>query len=84
MKFTSLVLNAGSVNKFSPKTLLTLINQYVGDQEAQIGKIDVQFSHTIFDVDEAYKDQVIGAFRRAKYKGLKLTVEEMRKKKKKE
>lgn len=83
VKFTSLVLNAGSVNKFSPKTLLTLINQYVGDQEAQIGKIDVQFSHTIFDVDEAYKDQVIGAFRRAKYKGLKLTVEEMRKKKKK-
>lgn len=83
VKFTSLVLNAGSVNKFSPKTLLTLINQYVGDQEAQIGKIDVQFTHTLFDVDQDYKDQVINAFRRAKYKGIKLTVEEVKKKKSK-
>ncbi len=82
VKFTPLVLNAGSVNKFSPKTLLTLINQYVGDQDAQIGKIDVQFTHTIFDVDEAYKDQVITAFRKAKYKGIKLIVDEMKKKKK--
>ena len=83
VKFAPMVINAGSVNKFNPKTLLTLINQYLPDQEAQIGKIDVQFSHTIFDVDEAYQEQVIRAFKKAKYKGLKLSVDPMKSKKKK-
>lgn len=82
VKFSPLVINVGSVNKFSPKTLLSLINQYLPDQEAQIGKIDVQFSHTLFDVDEAYQEQVIGAFRKAKYKGTKLVVDKVRGKKK--
>ena len=83
-KFTSLVINAGTVNKFNPKTLLTLINQYLPDQEAQIGKIDIQFSHTVFDVEENYQDQVINAFKKAKYKGTSLVVEPVKKKKKSE
>ena len=83
MKFTPLVLNLGTVNKFNPKVLLSLVNQYLPDQEAQIGKIDVQFSHTIFDVDEAYQEDVVRAFKKAQYKGTKLSVEPMRKKKKK-
>jgi ATP-dependent RNA helicase DeaD len=53
------------------------------DQEAQIGKIDIQFSHTIFDVDEAYQDQVVNAFRKAKYKGNNLVVDPLKKGKKK-
>ena len=52
------------------------------DQEAQIGKIDVQFTHTLFDVDESYKDQVINAFKKAKFKGQKLVVDQMKGKKK--
>ncbi len=83
-KFTSLVINAGTVNKFNPKTLLTLINQYLPDQEAQIGKIDIQFSHTVFDVQESYQEQVINAFKKAKYKGTSLVVEPVKKKKKSE
>jgi len=81
VKFASLVINAGTVNKFNPKILLSLINQHVGDQDAQIGKIDIQFSHTVFDVDEAYQDQVIRAFKKASYKGVKLEVVPLRKKK---
>ena len=83
VKFTTLVVNSGSAYKFNPKTLLSLINQYLPDQEAQIGKIDVQFTHTLFDVDEAYKDQVIHAFKRARFKGQKLVVDQMKGKKKK-
>ncbi|MDZ4747035.1 MAG: DEAD/DEAH box helicase [Saprospiraceae bacterium] len=83
-KFASLVINAGTVNKFNPKTLLTLINQYLPDQEAQIGKIDIQFSHTVFDVDENYQDQVINAFKKAKYKGTTLIVDKLKGKKKSE
>lgn len=82
VKFASLVLNAGTANKFNPKTLLTLVNQYLPDQAAQIGKIDIQYTHTVFDVDEAFQDQVINAFKKAKYKGTKLIVEPLRKKKK--
>ena len=83
-KFTSLVINAGTVNKFNPKTLLSLINQYLPDQEAQIGKIDIQFSHTVFDVDENYQEQVINAFKKAKYKGTTLVVDKLKGKKKAE
>lgn len=81
VKFASLVVNQGQANKFNPKVLLSLINTYMPDQEAQIGKIDVQFTHTIFDVDEVYKDQVIKAFKKAKYRGYKLTVDELKPKK---
>lgn len=84
VKFAPLVINAGTVNKFNPKILLSLINQYMPDQEAQIGKIDVQFSHTIFDVDEAYQDDVIRAFKKAQYKGTKLSVDPLKKKKARE
>jgi hypothetical protein len=41
----------------------------------------VQFSHTVFDVDEAYHDQVVKAFKKAKYKGTKLSVDPVKKKK---
>ncbi len=84
VKFTPLVINLGTVNKFNPKVLLSLVNQYLPDQEAQIGKIDIQFSHTIFDVDENFHEDVIRAFKKAQYKGTKVTVDPMRKKKSKE
>jgi ATP-dependent RNA helicase DeaD len=83
VKFAPLVINLGTVNKFNPKVLLSLVNQYLPDQEAQIGKIDVQFSHTIFDVDEAYQDDVIRAFKKAQFRGNKITVDPLRNKKKK-
>ncbi len=82
VKFAPMVLNVGSSNNFNPKALLSLINQYMPDQEAQIGKIDVQFTHTLFDVDEAYQDQVMNAFKKAKFKGNNLVVDSVRKKKK--
>ncbi|HUR30588.1 MAG TPA: DbpA RNA binding domain-containing protein, partial [Saprospiraceae bacterium] len=81
VKFAPLVINLGTVNKFNPKILLALINQYLPDQEAQIGKIDVQFSHTIFDVDEAYQEDIMKAFKKAQFKGTKISVDPMRKKK---
>ena len=81
VKFASLVMNLGTVNKFNPKILLSMVNQYLPDQEAQIGKIDVQFSHTIFDVDEAYQEEVMRAFKKAQYKGTKISVDPLRKKK---
>ncbi|MEO5907177.1 MAG: DEAD/DEAH box helicase [Saprospiraceae bacterium] len=84
VKFSPLVINVGSVNQFNPKALLSLINQYMPDQEAQIGKIDVQFAHTLFDVDEAYQDQVIKAFKKAKFKGTNLIVDQVKSKRKKE
>ncbi|MEP6647167.1 MAG: DbpA RNA binding domain-containing protein, partial [Saprospiraceae bacterium] len=84
VKFTPLVINLGTVNKFNPKELLSLINQYMPDQEAQVGKIEVSYTHTIFDVDADYTDQVIGAFRKAQYRGTKITVDQTRKKKSKE
>jgi len=82
VKFTTMVINSGSAYKFNPKTLLELINQYMPDQQTQIGKIDVQFTHTLFDVDEAYKDDVVNAFKKAKFKGQKLVVDQMKGKKK--
>lgn len=81
--FSTMVLNIGSSHGIAPKALLSLINQYMPDQEAQIGKIDVQYAHTLFDVDSNYKDQVLGAFRKAKFRNYKVEVGEMRKKGKK-
>ena len=84
VKFAPLVINLGTVNKFNPKELLSLINQYMPDQEAQVGKIEVSYTHTIFDVDADYQEQVMGAFRKAQYRGTKIIVDQPRKKKNKE
>ncbi len=84
VKFAPLVINLGTVNKFNPKALLSLINQYMPDQEAQVGKIEVSYTHTIFDVDADYQEQVMNAFRKAQYRGTKITVDQPRKKKNKE
>jgi len=84
VKFAPLVINLGTVNKFNPKELLSLINQYMPDQEAQVGKIEVSYTHTIFDVDAEYQEQVMSAFRKAQYRGTKITVDQPRKKKNKE
>lgn len=83
VSFSTMVMNVGSSHGIAPKALLSLINQYMPDQEAQIGKIDVQYAHTLFDVDSNFKEQVLGAFRKAKFKSYKVEVGEMRKKGKK-
>ncbi len=83
VSFARMAINLGTANHFTPKALLALVNQYLPDQATQIGKIDVQYLHTLFDVDADYKDQVVTAFKKAKYKGQKVDVDEVKSKKKK-
>jgi superfamily II DNA/RNA helicase len=81
VKFAPLVINLGTVNKFNPKTLLSLINQYMPDQETQVGKIEVSYAHTVFDVDAENREQVMNAFRKAQFRGTKVIVDQPGKKK---
>lgn len=83
VSFARMAINLGTANHFTPKALLALVNQYLPDQATQIGKIDIQYLHTLFDVDSDYKDQVVTAFKKAKYKGQKVEVDEVKSKKKK-
>src|SRR4030095_15609914 len=84
VKFAPLVINLGTVNKFNPKTLLSLINQYLPDQETQVGKIEVSDAHTVVDVDADNRDQVMNAFRKAQFRGTKIIVDQPGKKKTKD
>lgn len=78
ISFARMAINLGTANHFTPKALLALVNQYLPNQVTQIGKIDIQYLHTLFDVDADYKDQVVTAFKKAKYKGQKVEVGEVK------
>ncbi len=76
-KFAKLSINLGKVNAFKPKSLLELINEKLPNQEAQVGKIDIQYAHTVFDVDEEFQQTVVNALRQAKWRGKDVEITEI-------
>jgi ATP-dependent RNA helicase DeaD len=81
VSFARFFINIGSKNKLAPKDLLILINQQINERNAEIGKIEILKSFSFFETDETYKELILKSFKNARYKGVKLLVEESNKKK---
>ena len=81
VSFARFFINVGSKNKLTPKDLLILINQQINERNAEIGKIEILKSFSFFETDETYKELILKSFKNARYKGVKLLVEESNKKK---
>jgi ATP-dependent RNA helicase DeaD len=74
-KFTRYSINIGSKNDLRPDVLISLINRQTPDTKIAIGKIDIQSKTSIFEADGEHEQQLIQAFKKARYKGLPLTLQ---------
>jgi len=76
-KFTRYSINIGSKNDLRPDVLISLINRQTPDIKIAIGKIDIQSKTSIFEADGEHEQQLIQAFKKARYKGVPLTLQTM-------
>ncbi len=74
-RFTRFFINVGSKDNLNAGTLIGLINRYCQDRQMEIGKIEVMKTFSFFEVGEFYADQVLGAFRGAKFDRRTIQVE---------
>jgi len=74
--FARLNFSIGKRDRVSPKTLIGLINKVLPNRSVRIGAIELQRDYSIVEVDRKYQKEVLEAFRKARFKGLKLEVKE--------
>lgn len=72
--FAKLTFSVGKKDKISPKTLIGLINKVLPNRSVRIGAIDLGRDTSIVEVDKKYQHEVLEAFRKARFKGIKLEV----------
>ncbi|NPA68590.1 MAG: DEAD/DEAH box helicase [Chlorobi bacterium] len=80
--FTRFFINIGSKKKLSPAKLIGLINDFTGMRDIDVGKIDIMKTFAFFEVDGRYEDDILRAFKGVKYKGINVSAEISKEKKK--
>lgn len=73
-KKTVLKLNIGSRDGMVPAKLLGLLNETVGGRTLQVGRIDIQKNHSVFEVNERDAEKVVDKFRK-RFQGQKMIME---------
>jgi ATP-dependent RNA helicase DeaD len=76
--FARVSFNIGKKDNVSPKLLINLINKQLPNRSIRIGSIDLYKSNSVVEVDQKYQHEVVQAFKRARYKGMKLEVTELK------
>jgi len=76
-KFTRYCINIGSKNDLRPEMLIGIINRQTPDRKIEIGRIDIQNKISIFEAGADHEQHLLKAFRKARYKGIPITVQAM-------
>lgn len=72
--FARISFNIGKNENVSPKLLINLINKQLPNRSIRIGSIDLYKTNSVVEVDKKYQREVVEAFKKARYKGMKLEV----------
>ena len=73
--WTRIFINLGRKNKLTPQDLLELLNQQLPDKRFQVGQIEIQRSFTFFDIEDHMVSDLITAFGKVKYRGVRVVVQ---------
>lgn len=73
--FSRFYISVGRKDKFSPKEIISLINDKTRDRDINIGAIDIKDSFSFFEVNQENKDKVMSSFDNVKIKGRKIRLE---------
>lgn len=68
--FVTFWLNIGSDNGLTKRGLMRFVNQMKVTRSIEIGLIEIMKEHCLIALDASYKDQLLKAFNRNKYKGI--------------
>jgi len=70
-------INIGSSNNLRPEVLISIINRQTPKHKIAIGRINIQQNQSIFEADANHENNLIRAFRKAKYKGIPISIQSM-------
>jgi len=62
-QFTTLSINIGRKNHFSPKDLLNFINEQPALKHVEVGSIEIKNEATVFEIDQVFEQKVMDAFK---------------------
>lgn len=71
----------GKKNGVSKRTIIDLINQNTPGKSIDIGNIEVLKGFSFFEIDSNYENELVKAFKNARYKGQRVNIEIANKKK---
>ena len=73
--FSRFFFSMGKKNGISKRTIIDMINQQMPGKNVEIGSIEVLKGFSFFEVDKRLENDVIRAFKDAKYKGQRVGIE---------
>ncbi len=73
--FSRFFISVGSKSNLTVPRLIGLINDTTGKRNIEIGKIDIMKKFSFFEIDSKFENEILKAFKNAKYEGGKVSVE---------
>jgi len=74
-EFSRFFFSMGKKNGIGKRTIIDMINQQMPGKNVEIGSIEVLKGFSFFEVDKRFENDVIRAFKDAKYKGQRIGIE---------
>jgi len=75
LNFTRFHINLGSKNRLSTIDLISLINKHTGNNNLEIGKIEVLKAFSFFEIEKSHEKQLLEAFKDVNRDGVKVKIE---------
>jgi hypothetical protein len=69
-------INFGRKDELTPQSLIGMVNDISRSLSIPIGRIDIMHSFSFFEADTSFKDTILTAFFKRKFKGRTIVVEE--------
>ncbi|BDD09711.1 DEAD/DEAH box helicase [Fulvitalea axinellae] len=76
VRYSRFKINVGKRDGVNPLKVIDLVNEVSPHMNVEIGKIDIMSSETYFDVDQNFKDHIMGAFKGSQFEGQSLSISE--------
>jgi ATP-dependent RNA helicase DeaD len=80
--FTRFFFSLGKKNGINKRAIIDLINQNTPGKSIEIGNIEVLKGFSFFEIDSSYQNDIVKAFKKARFNGQKVNIEIANKKKK--
>ncbi len=75
MPMTRFRINVGSRHEISPPAVIGMVNDLSGKRNIQIGRIEINQSFSIFEIDRTFEHLILKSFHNARYSGTPLMIE---------
>ena len=73
--YTRFFINLGSMDHIKPVDIIGMVNEFTGVRDIEVGEIDIKKTFSFFEVDSAFKEQMLTAFNSETYKDRKINLE---------